>query len=369
MSRFPVVFLVAVAAGCGDYPSGGSARSCEAVPYEARCSAFAAAWTARELRCGWLDPADADGYRLLTRDWTCGGDRPADDELAGLLAAGAIRYDARETGCAVDWLRVLACGATDETLRTALDPILAPLVPATPVGEPCTDTVQCVDSYCPVRVCGRTCTPFPAAGEACDDELPCGPDDACGREGRCVPRPDVGEPCGDGCELPYVCLSPGDGSPDRCFDYVRPGQPCDRFHRCATGCVDVNPETGVGTCASEPGEGQPCTGTCAAGLACDPASRTCVRALHPGDACEPDASWRCAFAPFYTCDPDDRRCTVLPGIGGACDGDAALACRLGACADGVCAWPAVSADVPCTEDWNCGDDRICERGRCVAGCR
>ena len=366
MSRIPVPLLVllAVAPACHEYPSG--VRRCDAVPYDGRCTAFADAEVERSLRCGAIERADAEAWRIAFADWYCGGDRPADAELQGLLDSGRIVYDAREAGCVVDRLRDLACGATAAEREALLTRLGMPLEPATGVGEPCSDTVQCIDSYCPPRVCERTCTPYPGPGGACGEETPCSPDQTC-EAGRCVRRPGLGDVCERGCAAPLQCLGSGGAGPNRCFAFVEPGEACDGYRLCRTECVAVD-AGGVGVCAPEPAAGEAChgSGLCAAGLVCDPPSETCVAALHPGDACDPAEGWRCLLSPLYTCDPEARRCVARPGIGEACaEGE----CRLGACLEETCGWPPPEPVIRCATDRNCDDDHICASGRCVDGCR
>lgn len=363
MSRISLLALVTLVAACHEYPSG--ARQCEAVPLDGRCAAFADAEVDRSLRCGTIVAADAEAWRIAYADWYCGGDRPADAELEGLLGAGRIVYDEREAGCVIRRLRELPCDASAAEREGLVAWLGAPLEPATAPGEPCTDTVQCIDSYCPARVCGRTCLPYPAIGELCGEETPCAPGTTC-EGGRCARSPGLGEVCERGCASPFLCLGTGGGGPNRCFAYVEPGAVCDTYRICRTECVDVR--AGAGVCAPEPVAGDAChdSNPCAAGLVCDRTSRTCVAALHPGDPCDPAEGWRCLLYAFYVCDGETRRCVARPGIGEACrKGE----CRLGVCLDGICGWPPPETMTRCTSDRSCGDDRICESGLCVDGCR
>jgi hypothetical protein len=173
-------------------------------------------------------------------------------------------------------------------------------------GAPCVDHAQCGRGHCNVgraRTCG-VCGPAARAGGSCETA-------SCGRGLLCVGAPGV-------------CVAPGAMS-----------DPCDGGHPCGLGLVCVGASAGMsGSC--QPAIAMPdaaCDPTAtigagcdpALGLACDPASSTCVSAAPPppplpdGADCDTLSGPPCT-APAVCVSTGD-------GTGGVCGRADSVTCR------------------------------------------
>ena len=120
-------------------------------------------------------------------------------------------------------------------------------------------------------------------------------------DGVCRDRCEIlttGEACatneGDdlACEPGLFCAASGDGT---CTPYPGSGEPCPQ-NLCADGLQCV------GTCEPLPQSGEPCTGTCAAGLVCDPVDG-CQPPPGPGEACIQGTCAVDLYCAAVTCEP------------------------------------------------------------------
>jgi hypothetical protein len=218
-------------------------------------------------------------------------------------------------------------------------------------GE-CVSDLHCVmEGECPGR-----CEPYSEVGEACHGARICMRDLAC-RDGLCVARAGVGEPCADRpCAERAYCL---DGV---CAAFREVGESCDEDRHCAAW-----PPCAEGVCEPYPGtmEGAACWPTpgCPYPLACiettDPMSGegttyTCTRGVARGEACDDQTP----------CSPGDRcdggTCRQIVGSGAQC-GAMGVCPEAHDCIDGNCV-PQPSAGEPCESQ--CLVSR-CTDGLCV----
>ncbi len=117
-------------------------------------------------------------------------------------------------------------------------------------------------------------------------------------------------------------------------------------------CIDGGPVN--------PGLGEPCLGSCAEGLYCDPQQRTCAALVGEHEHCP--LLQACDYGLF--CDRSGE-CVALPGPGEPCNGmcrDIGTTCRNGTCV------PRGFAGAFCQLDTDCGADYACNAaGHCDLG--
>ncbi len=295
------------------------------------------------------------------------------------------------------------------------------LVGSEATGQTCTASVECVPgTHCVQEsgACRGVCAAASVAGEHCG--LGCASGLRCAGD-VCVATGQLGEPCASSAECDDALICLGTCRPRRqlhescAFDQHRPsqcapglacdvtplvagasgtcvlpraaGEPCAFHWSCAEGliCADLDwsgfPSSAPppGTCRQPDGAGFNCPATvyerfvgtqCAAGLRCDPDTRTCAPRPQLGQPCAPsradcdgvgvscqptggtdrglctgpaDQGARCAFV------IDRSRTVTIPCNGGFCDAESTLRCQpptrpLGAlcdepgqCASGRCA--------------------------------
>ena len=153
-------------------------------------------------------------------------------------------------------------------------------------------------------------------------------------EGEACSAPGTGGLVGDECAQGLVCS--GTNCVDPC---VRAGEgedcsnaSCDEGLVCVFNTNDMGEL--VGTCQKQLGEGDDCTqGLCGEGLTCDVMTMTCATAPGLGETCSGTCSGD-AYCDTTDTDPTNWTCTATKGDGEACDGS--LQCRSGDCSMGMC---------------------------------
>jgi len=246
---------------------------------------------------------------------------------------------------------------------------------------------RCDDPYptaCRVRTVGATILPEPVMGtqgrdEPCRDDLECVPDLYCDRsscDGRCRPRPDVGERCGTfggDCRPGTFCDWRGAmteaGSAPACAPLGAVGASCSSGRECEAelGCVD-------GVCAATPtpiGPGGSCgrSRECEPGLACQ--GGTCIPQTAPAEElrCGGDDDCRATeVCQESVVGSGIRICVAVEtwnDAGEACEDSGDCLYLSQACIDGVCrprGRPGETCGSP--DDPPCELGAPCREGRC-----
>ncbi len=353
----PVASLLALLAACSGAPaSGGSTTGAslaggagEVSDAEVRdadrfVEAYRSALCARGVACEprWSSVPDANAtachpeYRETI--WA--------DRIAA-WRAGRSRYDAAAATRCLAWLRSGQCDVFyDDDADAACSRVLAPTVDEGGACSRRTDLrfpgVECVAGLvCALGdECPGRCVRPAAAGERCDEAVPCANDLECDANGRCVAQPARSEPCEKAlqCGGGLVCV---DG---HCADGGAPGAHCTWARPCRRGLncwLESFDEDAVGVCNEYAlDEGQPCLGG------------EMVDSCRPNLVCEmlPDS-------PYW------GRCGAGAAIGAACAFETPCAVG-GRCIDGACR-RIVAPDQPCGEHAVCPLSHTCQAGRCT----
>jgi hypothetical protein len=193
-------------------------------------------------------------------------------------------------------------------------------------GGACLNDQQCVSATCDRSACAGTdacCTGLCTAPVSAAGTTPVGA--ACAANVDCV----EGAFCATG-QAASVCTA-----------LLASGQPCDDSTQCVLGtaCIVTPSSNGALTCASPPGQGEPCApGSCNSPTDfCDLASLTCQPRLAVGAACDRTAAGCVAYA---YCGAGGT-CVARGEVGAACEpAPAASTCLAGLlCERGTCALP------------------------------
>lgn len=388
-----------------------------------------------------FDPEAAAACLAAVRDGGCvAGVNPrrCTEVFRGLVPAGGAcfwsegdAFLAGTRGCAEGF-----CGFEDRTCPSVCRPWPA-------VGEPCEPACG-PEAYCDFEadrcarrpVIGESCSPTEtcAEGSRCAGEPPscrrvvetpdepCGADDVCPAgtfcvEGNCRVEVPLGDPCNlrRNCPRGAICAPGVMDGPAVCRSPPAVGDPCFSGLPCAEGAVCAIDAFPNGTCASLPGEDEPCIdGSCGEGLYCafateggdlcrargaagddclnvgapfDGACRDglfcanageCVEPGGEGDPCSSFSTESCRDG--FWCDRASGTCTAAQGGDGdpcnplaaeSCAGDLTCHCeandwnQCGAVsreqvATDVCR-PVRPAGAECFRDQECGLDAFCDR--------
>jgi hypothetical protein len=260
-----------------------------------------------------------------------------------IAAPGArIQYDATKAKACLDTLAAKA--ATECLLDTpCYSEVIKGLVPN---GQACTLWVECGpnvpclsrdDRMCGQSVCaapapiGASCFPTCDDGGVCDPQID-----------KCVPIVwvDQNGSCGDAvdrlCKDDLVCVFVGDALTGTCQpDTSGAAGGCTSDWDCADYLAEFCSSLG-GTCKPRLALGASCEDNptaCAISAACDPVTKRCVKAGHPGEPCGTVLNW--CFSSY--CDftiPETPTCRGFMPNGGACR--ASSECKSGVCGDGLC---------------------------------
>ena len=292
-------------------------------------------------------------------DWeeaqSCHPGRPREWEeaRAALVDAGRVYFDAGRAAACLEGLTSSSCRESPEACSQVFRGLVSP-------GDPCNIDAECGPAHgCLGDTCPSRCVPRPDLGEPCTFYYGCREGLLCWRwtrdsmEHRCQRAPGLGEPC----ILDVMCDRDALCNAGRCESYQRgDGESCaDFWFRCADDLVCVG--TGAtATCGAGGAPGESCGegAPCGAGGRC--VDGRCAAISLPGEPCASDSV---CPTPFYC---HDGRCIPLPMAGESCR--AAGRCARGRCIRGTC--QTLSAGTPCapSEDATFGD---CDSGRCGAG--
>ncbi len=234
----------------------------------------------------------------------------------------------------------------------------------------------CESWWSPLPVCGKglicdesstlsVCVAPPALGGDCSAWQPCGWGLVCDG-GVCLRPAKDGEVCTKAratCTgLDRACL-PAAAGVERCVPLPDVGEPCapktwatSEGRRCQ---VDLycNPTHSV--CQKQTGRGQPCGAEAECAFGTDCIAGQCVEGRAVGDPCDPDASWSCDLATWC----NQGKCAAKLGGGGAC-GNTPEACAAGlVCLQGKCTIGA-SLNSPCVVNADCALGLVCKALTC-----
>jgi hypothetical protein len=224
------------------------------------------------------------------------------------------------------------------------------------IDQPCCARGSCT---APGSVCaGGVCASCGGYGQECCPAAGClAPGTACTGAGRCLPCGEPGQTCCAG-----QCSAGGCCTANRC---VAAGASCGAEGRCEAGRCDRCGAEGQACCLGP--RRSPCEG---AGLACDPATSTCLPTSGAeGQACGAGAP--CGGG--LICNGEPARGPGLPPlqICRACGGDGQACCPSGtgppSCAEGGCCASniCVAAGAACASPL--GPGGTCLQGRCGCG--
>jgi hypothetical protein len=296
--RSIVVGAVLASSGCGSSPEPGTASSASQF-----CAAFHSRMTRKSEGC-----ARASAEALAAEDarstFGC-----ASYDLA--VAAGHATFDDSKVSSCLAAVDALECGGPaayglGEWSIGSFWPGPVPECQAVvsgriALGGSCNSLLDCAEGYCDMTTaCPGTCVPYGEVGESCRNPflfssgyagpvlmntcfpgLGCALADAATDSWVCRSTSAVDGPCP--CQAGLYC----DPASSTCKEPKTSGA-CAGVAECALGYACTNTEcrpAGVLGDACEPAT-QPFTmGGCAPGYACDPASRTCIRALADGQSC------------------------------------------------------------------------------------
>ncbi|MFO0653085.1 MAG: hypothetical protein U0326_43100 [Polyangiales bacterium] len=239
-------------------------------------------------------------------------DAPQRRRLAGLVAAGRLRFDEAAARRCLEAERASVCAAPADCA--------AAYAGVTPTGMPCVDRRECAgDAYCSFRT---------AEGNF-------------GCPGRCAARLPVGSQCFGDSDACSAAASPD--HVDCAYDPSRSGSPWPFVCRDRASITVAQ----GGECANN-GDGTAPQRTCAAGLDCTyvsettgvtsrctppaPAGETCSRYCQPGSVCEFDGTrfmQRCL--PFTVRNAEGETCVQGNNGGEVCNVLLGLDCVAGHC--------------------------------------
>ncbi|PKN55096.1 MAG: hypothetical protein CVU56_22945 [Deltaproteobacteria bacterium HGW-Deltaproteobacteria-14] len=329
---------------------------------ETWCGQWADAWCGARTRCGLPGHVSEAACKRAELD-AC-----FQAALPGAVAAGALAFDAADAKTCVDTLRSMGCADLAEAVTTSLVAIPAcgdAVTGLTAVGGDCALGTECVaGAFCDIgAACPGTCVAFAGIGDDCDPLTWCDFDSAACVGGECVAPPaTVGAACSGRCAAPLAC----NGVTDTCVAPGLAGDPCGADGNvCVTGLTCFRPNTSAtGTCSPLGGVGADCfsSGDCRAATSGE--TLACIGgacAVAPG-AGQPCFEFSCSGA---WCDTSavPPTCVALPAAGSACGGG--NACAVGAwCDAGTCA-QRKGAGASCTSPAHCESGR-CFGGACVA---
>jgi hypothetical protein len=210
----------------------------------------------------------------------------------------------------------------------------------------------------------KSCQRIPGVGEPC--EFFCQGNASC-VDGTCVANLAAGAPCGAagsaGCAYGFHCAD--SGAQPTCKKLVQDGpcatsQDCFDHQYCDTARLKCSARVGLGAdCSLDPG-------ACESFTACDPTTKRCVAASHPGQLCGNLLGFPSVCD--GTCEISEgdahARCVAARHANGTACTDG-TECSSQYCAEGKCASVPSNDGVAC-EDYTECTSRLCTGGTCVA---
>jgi hypothetical protein len=280
-------------------------------------------------------------------------------DLAPLIAAGRVKYDAEHAPACLDALRMAACDVSRATPAVCTDTLDGTVAE----GGDCNVNVECQgDAYCKEEAqCPGSCTVYAKAGESCV-ATKCDDSSFCNADGKCEAKGLAGVSCGGNtpveCAFGMRCIGDDDTTPGTCTSIddifagsdgeaceIRSGKLCKVGLSCAVKSIDGQTQTVTQECTKPAASGEACSTAlpqmCPVGEYCDVGTKQ-------GSF---EGSCRALVAEGKPCGP-----TVPCDEGLACVGNGdALVCK-----------PLAKVGASCTAATECGSQR-CEDGKCVTG--